>query len=88
MFEGLGIVLIEAQVSGLKCIASDVVPKEAQITENINFLSLELSAEKWANTAISNTIESRYIERKEVSESGFDIYIEAEKLVNRYLNVI
>lgn len=88
LFEGLGIVLIEAQVSGLKCIASDVVPKEAQITENINFLSLELSAEKWANTAISNTIESRYIERKEVSESGFDIYIEAEKLVNRYLNVI
>lgn len=29
-YEGLGITLIEAQASGLKCLASDVVPKESQ----------------------------------------------------------
>ena len=29
-YEGLGITLIEAQASGLKCLASDVVPRESQ----------------------------------------------------------
>lgn len=29
-YEGLGITLIEAQASGLKCLASDTVPKESQ----------------------------------------------------------
>ncbi|QUL53904.1 glycosyltransferase family 1 protein [Paenibacillus tritici] len=88
LFEGLGIVLIEAQMSGLRCITSDAVPKDAQITENIDFLSLELSAEKWADTAISNTIENRYIDRKKIADAGFDIYVESKKLVDCYLNII
>ena len=29
-YEGLGITLIEAQASGLKCLASDVVPRQSQ----------------------------------------------------------
>lgn len=39
-FEGLGIVLIEAQSAGLKCIASEkVIPKEAQVTRITKILS-------------------------------------------------
>lgn len=44
-FEGFGIVLIEAQATGLKCIASNEIPAEAQITDNIEFL--ELDKEQW-----------------------------------------
>lgn len=40
-FEGFGIVLIEAQATGLKCITSNEVPAEAKITENIEFLELD-----------------------------------------------
>ncbi|MNO93055.1 putative glycosyltransferase EpsF [compost metagenome] len=88
LFEGLGIVLIEAQMSGLRCIASSTIPKEAQITENISFLSLELSAQTWADTVVSNTIESRYIDLKKITDAGFDIDVEAKKLVEYYLSAI
>jgi glycosyltransferase involved in cell wall biosynthesis len=49
LFEGLGIVLLEAQVSGLKCLISDVIPQEAiLIAENVVRLSLHDSSQVWA----------------------------------------
>lgn len=48
LHEGLGIVLIEAQASGLKCVASDAVPKEADIgTELLRRLPLKASNKEW-----------------------------------------
>ncbi len=40
-FEGFGIVLIEAQAAGLKCIVSNEIPAIAKITNNILFLPFE-----------------------------------------------
>ena len=41
MYEGLGIVNIEAQAAGLHTILSNNVPREAKVTENlVDFLSL------------------------------------------------
>ena len=34
LFEGLGMVLWEAQCSGLPCIVSDVIPEEAKVSDN------------------------------------------------------
>lgn len=49
LFEGLGIVYIEAQCSGLPVLASsDVVPAEVKVTDLLHFVSLEESAEQWA----------------------------------------
>ena len=45
-WEGLGMVLIEAQYSGLTCLASDQVPLETKITKNISYLPL--AKEEWA----------------------------------------
>ncbi len=57
LYEGLGIVLIEAQAAGLNIIASDVVPKEVDITNNIKFLPLT-SVEEWVNSiSLSNNRE-------------------------------
>ena len=47
-YEGLGIVNIEAQVSGLDVIVSSSVPQEAKITPNLNYLDLSLGANRWA----------------------------------------
>lgn len=44
-FEGLGLVLIEAQASGLPCFASDTVPKEADVTGLVEYI--ELCTEDW-----------------------------------------
>ncbi|MDD3809805.1 MAG: glycosyltransferase [Erysipelotrichaceae bacterium] len=44
-WEGLGMVLIEAQYSGLTCLASDRVPLETRVTDNISYLPLK--TEEW-----------------------------------------
>ena len=46
-WEGLGIVTIEAQASGLYCIVSDKVPDSIDITSNVTHVCLDFSAEKW-----------------------------------------
>ena len=45
--EGFGIVLIEAQAAGLKCFASNSVPKETNCG-GVTYLSLSSGAKKWA----------------------------------------
>ena len=48
-FEGLGIVLIEAQASGLSCIVSRNVPKEVNVTGTLKYISLEADNVKWVD---------------------------------------
>lgn len=49
LFEGLGIVMIEAQASGLQCVASDKVPKLADCGATI-FHSLKDQPSLWADS--------------------------------------
>ena len=48
VYEGLGFVLIEAVCSGLTCVASDAVPKEARVCGRVEVFSLEGSKEALA----------------------------------------
>ncbi|MGG3497072.1 glycosyltransferase family 1 protein [Peribacillus simplex] len=52
LFEGFGIVALEAQAAGLKTIASDVLPIEVKITDYISFISLNQSSEFWASEVL------------------------------------
>lgn len=54
IIEGLGISLVEAQASGLNCIASTDVPKLAQVTPYVRFLPLSAGVDVWARE-IENT---------------------------------
>lgn len=80
IFEGFGMVLIEAQASGTPCIASANVPIDAKVTEGIEFLSIEESPKKWAEKTIemsknriSNPIDS-------IKSFGYDIKDEAKRV--------
>lgn len=48
IYEGLGIVLIEAQVSGLPCIVSNQIQNEAIISKSVS--KLDFNYNKWINT--------------------------------------
>ena len=47
--EGLGIVLIEAQLAGLDCYVSSNVPNEACVSNRFHTISLDFSAADWAS---------------------------------------
>ena len=51
-FEGLGIVLIEAQVSGLPCVVSENIPHEAFQSNKITRLNLDDDKTLWAKTLL------------------------------------
>lgn len=85
LFEGLGIVLVEGQATGLPCISSAVViPDEARATDALTLISLEDDAEKWARVCyeLPNKTDQ---DRKEISmrfPQHYDINIEAKRLEN------
>ncbi len=49
LYEGLSVSLIEAQINGRLCLASNVIPHEVVISNLIKFLSLSRSASDWAS---------------------------------------
>ena len=86
LFEGLGIVLVEAQANGLPCLYSDVVPEEAALTDLAQQLPLSVGAEKWAEKICDmQTPLDRTIYAFKVAEAGYDINVEAKKLERFYL---
>lgn len=58
-YEGLPIVAIEAQASGLQLVISDAITKETDITGNVTFAALNESNEIWANAIIEASSKSR-----------------------------
>lgn len=87
LYEGLGIVAIEAQAAGLPCIVADTVPKEAFITDLIQTVSLNDYAKEWSKKIlIASKNENRKNTQNDIQNAGYDIKIEAKKLEQKYIN--
>lgn len=92
-WEGLGIVLIEAQCTGLPCFISDCIPAEATMrNEQVCRLSLESSPENWSDAILGSASdctdrneESRKAQEA-ISQKGYSITVEREKLLKIYLD--
>ncbi len=86
LWEGLGIVLIEAQAAGIRCVVSDVIAEEVYITDLVKTLSIKKSAKDWAveihNTYKASKKENQY---ERVVEAGYDIENTANWLHDFYL---
>lgn len=82
LYEGLPVSLIEAQINGLKIIASDHVSKEIDVTKNINFIPLDNSDELWINS-IKN-VNGRNINNDYFINSKYNIKNIINKLFNIY----
>lgn len=71
-FEGLGIVTVEAQAAGLYSIASNKLPHEVELTDLIEKLSLNQSAEYWAKN-ILKTKRTHQDRTSELQKKGYEI---------------
>jgi glycosyltransferase involved in cell wall biosynthesis len=86
LFEGLGIVVIEAQASGLPCIVSDVLPQEVYVTNLIQTISLKESESSWAEKVLA--YDKGYERRntyEQMKSSGYDIRATAKWVQDLYL---
>ena len=72
-FEGLAIVLVDAQAGSLYCLASNTTPRESCLTGRIEYLPLE--EKLWQNKIMHFTLNppGKKDCRKEIAAAGYDI---------------
>lgn len=89
IWEGLPVVGIEAQTADLPCVFSDDVTKEVDLIPTNKFLSRKLSVDQWAEEILQSAKKKiRVCRKKEIQDAGYDINIEAEKLVQLYEDMV
>ena len=85
LYEGLVVVLVEAQCAGLPCFCSAEVSPETKISDNLTFIPLAEDAKHWAKIIENGT---KDFVRTNTSESlrnnGYDICTEAANLEKLY----
>lgn len=80
-FEGLPVVLVETQASGLKSYTSNTITEEVNVTSLLEYISLKKSPNYWANAILKYS--KGYVRREtseEISKAGYDIVKEAKKM--------
>ena len=88
LYEGMPLVALEWQVSGLPCIISDSVTKECKVTDLVEFLPLSVGAEEWAKEIVRIDTEKKdrsYFDTETaIKKAGFDIKENADELRKLY----
>lgn len=82
LWEGLGIVAVEAQAADLTCICSNSVPQLVKVTEKCSFYPL--NEEDWVRAAL-DARDNREDTYDQIVDAGFDVHATAQWLGNFYL---
>lgn len=89
LYEGLPVVGVEAQASGLPCMFSDAVTTEVDITGNCTFMSLSAPKSEWAQKAAAvikaHREDDRAAAREKIIAGGYDIGQVAKEMQEFYI---
>lgn len=81
-YEGMPNTVIEAQATGVPCIISDKITREAALTKLVQYKSLEDSPESWAETALNFEATNRISCSQILKDKGYDITDVTETFTN------
>ena len=85
LYEGLPVVGVEAQATGLLCELSSDMTKETKVLDTTRFISLERTPEEWAKTILEDYNKfKRHDTTEEITKNNFNIKKEASKLEDKY----
>lgn len=91
IYEGLGLVLIEAQAAGVPCLASNVIPLEANLNLGLlEMANLQDGADVWANIIQQKVTQARpaWFQRQTMlQQAGYDVRVVAQDLQDLYLSI-
>lgn len=85
VWEGLGMVAVEAQAAGLSCVCSMGIPKSVAIVPNQCQFIPTTNIQKWVDI-VENTQSFLMDTSKFIKNAGYDIKTTAEQLTSFYLN--
>lgn len=84
LFEGLPVVLVEAQTAGLPCFVSDTVDRDAAFADGVQFLPLQDPA-AWAEAICASPLTRNPKARQQAEDAGYDVRTSARILQQFYI---
>jgi glycosyltransferase involved in cell wall biosynthesis len=84
LFEGLPLVLIEAQAAGLPCVVADTISASVETTDLLKWQTLDQGADAWCSSIMAQKGVQRRDTLQEIIESGYEIKHEIGKLEKIY----
>ena len=84
IFEGFGIVAIEAQAASLPIVVSDRFPDEIMISDYVRVVSLKENAEYWASSMVEFIQKKRTNNQIIIENSGYEINKEIGRLIRLF----
>lgn len=87
-FEGLPVVIVEAQAAGIPCVLSDSISKECQVTSFVSFCSLKESVDVWGEKIDHLAGMEKTCQDQCITDAGYDIKTESRKLEKKYFEMM
>ncbi len=84
-FEGLPGTVVEAQAAGLRCIISDRITKEVEVSELVHYESIEEAPDLWADYIMGHAFYERRDMFHIIEKAGFDVKEQATVMEEFYM---
>lgn len=86
LFEGLPMVGVEAQASGLPCFFSGSISNEVLLTSNSQMISLKKESSVWSDTILKSDLTRNTKSYQELTAKGYDIQTQSTYMQEWYIN--